>query len=143
MGYVEKSLGTEENIVLKGRFHWSYHLVAWASLLILGVVLVGLYIFIRMMIWMKTTEIAVTDQRVLVKRGWIRRSTEELSLGSVEEVNVAQGLWGRILNFGTLVVGGTGAGEIQTPNIADPVGFRRAISEARRRYTSQGGRNRR
>ena len=46
---------------------------------------------------MKTTEIAVTDRRIVIKRGWIKRSTEELSLSSVEEVNVKQASGGAYL----------------------------------------------
>lgn len=134
MGYVSKSLASDETILSEARFHWAYHLFAWGSLLLLGVVLIGVYIFFRMMIWMKTTEIAVTDRRIVIKRGWIRRSTEELSLASVEEVNVEQDFWGRVLGFGKLTVGGTGAGELNTPTIADPVGFRQTISEARGRF---------
>lgn len=134
MGYVEKSLASGEEIRARARFHWTYHLFAWASLLILGVIIVGVIIFARMMIWMKTTEIAVTDRRLVIKRGWLSRSTEELSLNSVEEVNVRQGFWGRILGFGKLMISGTGAGDVNTPNIADPVGFRTAISDARSRF---------
>lgn len=134
MGYVEKSLASDEEILCTARFHWSYHLFAWASLLLLGIVLVGIYIFLRMMIWMKTTEVAITDRRIVIKRGWIKRSTEELSLGSVEEVNIKQEFWGRLFGYGEITIGGTGTGELRTPNIADPVGFRQAISEARGRF---------
>ena len=134
MGYVEKSLASDEAIITRARFHWAYHLFAWGSLLLLGVFIIGIYIFARMMIWMKTTEIAVTDRRIVIKRGWIKRSTEELSLSSVEEVNVKQGFWGRVFGFGELTIGGTGTGELHTPSIADPVEFRQSISEARGRF---------
>lgn len=134
MGYVEKSLADDEIIVLKAKFHWTVHLAAWAALLFLGVALVGIYIFLRLIIWIWTTEIAVTDRRLLVKRGWLTRKTEELSLSSVEELNIVQGFWGRLLDFGKLIIAGTGAGEIITPPIADPVGFRRAVSQARTRF---------
>ncbi|MEM8771290.1 MAG: PH domain-containing protein [Pseudomonadota bacterium] len=134
MGYVEKSLASDETVRKKARFHWSYHFFAWASLIVLGVIIIGVVIFVRMMIWMKTTEIAVTDRRLVIKRGWLSRSTEELSLNSVEEVNVRQGFWGRFLGFGQLKISGTGAGDLATPNIADPVGFRTAISDARSRF---------
>lgn len=134
MGYVEKSLASDEVVQQKARFHWTYHLLAWGSLITLGIVLIGLYIFIRLMIWMKTTEIAVTDRRVVIKRGWLSRATEELSLASVEEVNIRQSILGRLLGYGKLSISGTGTAELKTPNIAAPIQFRRAISEARSRF---------
>ena len=131
MSYVKKSLAEGETIRSVASYHWSYHLFAWISLFLLGVLLIGVYIFARILIWMKTTEVAVTDRRIIIKRGWLRRSTEELSLASVEEINLRQNFWGRLLNFGELTISGTGAGDLQTPTIARPVEFRRAISDAR------------
>lgn len=131
MSYVEKSLAADETLVRKANFHWAYHVFAWASLILLGVILVGVIIFAWVMIWMTVTEIAVTDQRVLIKRGWLTRHTEELALQTIEEVNIDQGFWGRMLGFGKVTFGGSGSGEVKTPTIADPVGFRKAASDAR------------
>ena len=45
-------------------------------------------------IW--TTEIGVTDQRLIFKRGLLWRTTQELQLRAIEEVNLDQGLFGRL-----------------------------------------------
>ena len=134
MTYVQKSLADDETVVAFARYHWTYHLLAWGALLLFGVVLIGVYVFVKTQIWMKTTEVAVTDRRIVIKKGWLRRSTEELSLGSVEEINVRQGFWGRLLGFGELTISGTGAADLQTPTIARPIEFRQSISEARTRF---------
>jgi len=41
----------------------------------------------------------VTNQRLIFKRGLLWRSTQELQLRAIEEVNLEQGLVGRLLNF--------------------------------------------
>jgi len=129
--YVSKSLGTTETVLRRAGIPWTYHLQSWLSLLLLGVVLIGILIFVRMSIWISTTEFALTDRRVIYKTGWLSRKTEELALSSIEEVEVRQGFWGRAFGFGRLVLSGAGAGEVSSPPIADPVGFRAALSDAR------------
>ena len=57
-------------------------------------------------IW--TTEIAVTNHRLIVKRGWLARSTDELQLKAIEQVNFQQGFLGRLFDFGSGDVHGTG-----------------------------------
>ena len=46
------------------------------------------------------TEIGVTSERVILKRGFLTRHTEETQLSAIEEVNVDQGFFGRLLGFG-------------------------------------------
>jgi uncharacterized membrane protein YdbT with pleckstrin-like domain len=60
--------------------------------------------------WVKrrTTELAVTNRRVIYKRGFVRRHTIEMNMDKVESVDVDQSFWGRIFNYGTIVVHGTG-----------------------------------
>jgi uncharacterized membrane protein YdbT with pleckstrin-like domain len=79
-------------------------------------------------IW--TTEIAVTNQRIILKRGLIKRITHELQLRAIEEVNLDQDVLGRILNYGKISVYGTGEEEIVFPTLGDPLGLRRAMQEA-------------
>ena len=56
-----------------------------------------------------TTEIAVTDRRIILKRGFIRRCTIEMNLSKVESVDVDQTLFGRIFDFGSVTIRGTGS----------------------------------
>src|ERR1700732_2933486 len=56
-----------------------------------------------------TTEIAVTDCRVILKRGFIRRATMEMNLAKVESIDVDQTLSGRIFNYGNVTIRGTGS----------------------------------
>ncbi|MBI1186354.1 MAG: PH domain-containing protein [Alphaproteobacteria bacterium] len=129
--YVDKSLAADETIVMRGRWPWIYWFWAWAALVVLGVFIIGIVIFAVAAVRMTTTEFVVTDQRVILKRGFIRRQTNEIAVRSVEGANLMQSFWGRILGYGRLIVTGTGDARIEFPPMADPVGFRRAIENGR------------
>ena len=132
--YVEKTLAPGEEILYRVHFHWLYKLWAVIALLLLGIFLVGIYIFLRIMIRIWTTEIVVTNDRLVMKTGFVARHTEEVSLDKIEEINVEQSFWGRIFDFGKVDVRGTGEGNIQIPVIDDPLGLRKAIQNARTLY---------
>ena len=129
--YIEKNLVDRETLVYRARFPWWYHVVSWLWLLLLGVVAIGLVVFLVREIRARTTEMGVTSQRLILKQGWIAISTEELSLRTIEEINLTQSLWGRLVGFGRLRVSGTGEGAIAFPPSQDPHAFRAAIAEAR------------
>jgi uncharacterized membrane protein YdbT with pleckstrin-like domain len=74
-----------------------------------------------------TTEIAVTSRRVIVKRGLIRRSTIEMNAGRIESVEVDQSIAGRLLDFGTVEVRGTGGGIEPIAKVAAPLLMREAV----------------
>jgi uncharacterized membrane protein YdbT with pleckstrin-like domain len=80
---------------------------------------------------MWTTDFAVTSKRVVVKRGWLNRRTQELAVESVEGVSVQQSIWARLFGYGRVIVTGTGDATIVFPPMAHPVAFRRNIEEAR------------
>jgi uncharacterized membrane protein YdbT with pleckstrin-like domain len=129
--YVDKSLATGETIVARGRWPIAYWLGAWAALLLLWWIVLGVVIFALMWLHMKTTQFAVTNQRVVLKRGWITLHTQELAVGNIEEVRLEQTLLGRLFGFGRVIVTGTGEGVILFPPMAHPIDFRRAIENAR------------
>ena len=155
MSYIERSLGEGESVVARARFHWLYDLRAWLAVLVplaavVGVIVyademvreglmifavaltvVGFILFLTMMIKKWTTEIGVTSARFVKKTGFISLKTEEVALRNIEGVKVAQGVWGRVFNYGNLRIEGTGDDHVDIPNIDDPVGFRRAIQTAK------------
>jgi uncharacterized membrane protein YdbT with pleckstrin-like domain len=76
-----------------------------------------------------TTELALTNKRVIAKVGFIRRNTVELRLEKVEGLMVNQGIFGRILNYGSVSVSGTGGIKTPIPFISNPTNFRRVVNE--------------
>src|SRR5262249_39731164 len=146
MSYIDESLGRDEALHYRARFPAIYHAGAWACLIALGaagavamfggyalagtgLALTGGALFVSVMLPIWTTEIGVTTQRFIYKRGLIWRNSQELQLRSIEEVNLDQGLLGRLFNFGRIGLHGTGVGDIQLPSLADPVGLQCAIQE--------------
>jgi uncharacterized membrane protein YdbT with pleckstrin-like domain len=148
MGYVEQNLMPGEKVTYRATLHWIIY-AAPLLLTVLGLILIvssvgnpglivltglgvlvllpaGLFTFSR---WVtaKTSEFAVTNKRVIVKVGLIRRHTVELLLGKVESIGVDQNIVGRILGYGTIVVIGTGGTREPFKNIAEPLEFRRQV----------------
>jgi uncharacterized membrane protein YdbT with pleckstrin-like domain len=74
-----------------------------------------------------TTEIAVTDQRVIFKRGWICRATTEMNAGQIESVRLRQSVLGRLLDFGTIRIEGTGSTIELLRAVARPLEIRKAV----------------
>lgn len=75
------------------------------------------------------SEFVVTNKRVLVKTGWLNRHSTEILLRQVEGITVDQGIVGRMLDYGTIVVEGTGNDRTRYKGIAGPMGFRLAVQE--------------
>lgn len=80
-----------------------------------------------------TTEIAITDRRIIFKRGLVSRRVKEMRVENVESAEVTQTVLGRLLNYGDVDVRGTGVGDINLPPwIDDPIQFRKAVQRARK-----------
>lgn len=136
MSYVRQSLAQDEEVLMLAKFPWPFHLAAWGALLFLGILVVGVFIWLWMLIHFATTESALTTRRVVYKKGLLRRKTMELGVSTVEQIELKQGLWGRLFGFGTLEISGTGDSHIKTHPMANPVKFRRLLTDARARDRS-------
>ena len=148
MGYIENSLGSNEVLIARARFHWLHYAAAWlvlfaalaAAVLCYALystiwpaaafVTAGLVGFLAILVPVWTTEIAVTNQRVIVKRGVLARHTDEVELWAIEEANLEQSVLGRLLGYGRINVQGTGDDALEIPAISHPVRFRKAIQDA-------------
>lgn len=134
MSYIERSLLPNEHIVRRGRLPQSDWLglvlpavvALWFPILWLIVALIVLGTFTRR--W--TIEIAITNQRLIYRHGWIARKTEEVELRRIAEINLEQGPMGRICGFGRVLCRGVGSGGVKLPPIDNPMDFRRALQEA-------------
>lgn len=131
MSYIDDSLVAGETIVHRARVSW------WSQfgLVLLGLITLaafGLGLIFLAWAWInvRSTEIAITNRRVIAKFGFVKRSTVEINLEKVEALRVEQGVMGRILNYGTLFITGTGSSVEPIPSIADPLVFRRKFMEA-------------
>ena len=133
MSYIDESLVEGETLIHRARVSW------WSQfgLVLLGVVtlviVVGLVFLAMAWIRVRSTELAITNRRVIAKSGFVKRHTVEINLDKVEALKVEQGVWGRLLNFGTIFISGAGTSVAPIANIADPLVFRRKFMEATNR----------
>lgn len=148
MGYVDDNLMPGEQVSYRAKLHW----IIYAPAIVFGIVgilfialgvgnadlgfVVGLGIVLLLVagfvalsrgIVSKTSEFAVTNKRVIIKVGLIRRNTLELLLAKVESIRVDQGIFGRFLGYGTIVVIGTGGTREPFTGIAHPLEFRKRV----------------
>jgi membrane protein YdbS with pleckstrin-like domain len=70
-----------------------------------------------------TKEFGLTDRRVIIKSGWIGTHVREMPLGKIEAIRVRQGIEGKLLGFGTIIVTGSGGTHRRMVNVEDPFGF--------------------
>jgi uncharacterized membrane protein YdbT with pleckstrin-like domain len=117
--YVQQSLSPGEQVVYEAKLHW----IIFFSLKAL------LTLFIAPLIEYFTSEFAITNKRVIIKVGLISRRTLEMNLNKIESVNVNQGLLGRMLGYGTIVIVGTGGTKEPFAAISDPLTFRKKFQE--------------
>lgn len=75
----------------------------------------------------KATEMAVTNKRVIVKMGIAERRTLEILLSRIESVAVDETALGRLLGYGTVIVGGTGGTHERFERISHPLEFREQV----------------
>lgn len=107
-------------------------LLVWFSLLTaIGFFLCSILLGIQALAILLTTEFAVTNKRVMAKRGF---HTLEILLPKVESISVNQNVLGRLLNFGTVTVTGTGGTRESFRAIAEPVEVRKKIIHIIERY---------
>ena len=156
MSYVQHVLQPGETLLHKSKLHWLIYLPVLPFLAIfalgaalylgtqstgadaapgvlpLGLMAVGaagaLVSGFRAWLRRVTTELAVTDRRVIFKRGLVRRHTVEMNMDKVESVDVDQSVLGRIFNYGDVTVRGTGASIEPLRLIDDPLAFRSCVT---------------
>ncbi len=141
MSYVEKNLLPNEQVTYRAQLHWIIFalpvgvLLIAIALLFLGAhwivsaVIAGIGLILAIPPWIASlsSEFAVTNKRVLVKIGLVRRHSLELLLQKVEGIGVDQTLTGRLLGYGTITVSGTGGTREAFRLISDPLEFRRQV----------------
>jgi uncharacterized membrane protein YdbT with pleckstrin-like domain len=154
MSYVAEVLQPDEKVLVTSTIHWAIYLpgivlaaagfvgffygyggagadsamrdIVWAlSLLLLAAGFLSLF-----RAWFRrwTTEIAVTNRRVIYKRGFIRRYTVEMHMDKVESIDVDQTVLGRLLDYGDVIVRGTGTGFEPLHMIEAPIKLRNAVT---------------
>jgi uncharacterized membrane protein YdbT with pleckstrin-like domain len=75
-----------------------------------------------------TTRIMITHRRVIYRTGYIARRTVEMNKDKIESIDVNQSILGRLLDFGSITVKGTGGGIEAIPNVSAPFSLREHVA---------------
>lgn len=135
--YVQNSLISGEKIQKEADINWlsQWGNFALAALFILstlgngylGTALLGILFLVIAIINVTSTELAITNKKLIGKVGFIRRSSIDIPLSKIESINIDQGIIGRILGYGKVAVRGTGGNSVSIPFIKDPFEFRKTV----------------
>ncbi len=142
MSYIDNNIMVGEQVVYRTRLHWI--IFFWPMVLfifsllflfseegvrIIGAVLIliatvkGLSSFVNFV----TSEFGITNKRIIGKVGFIRRASIEVLLSKVEAIQIDQGLLGRMLDFGSIAISGTGGTKDPFHKISSPLKFRTMV----------------
>jgi uncharacterized membrane protein YdbT with pleckstrin-like domain len=153
VSYVRRVLEPGEAVLYATTVHWLVYGPAIFMLIIAiacfaaaggtgdsarGVLLIAAAIFLLLALlsWLPaalrraSTELVVTDRRVIYKSGLFSRHTIEMNRTKVESVDVDQSIAGRLLGYGTVTVHGTGGTLEPIRSVARPLTFRSHITAA-------------
>lgn len=141
--YIESNLARDEKVIIKAEVSWLsqfWYLLFGGLFTLSGLLMVltegsgffglflGIFLLAVAAINVLTTELALTNRRIIAKTGLIRRNTIELKVTRVESLEINQGILGRIFNFGSVIVKGTGGSSAPIPYINRPLQFREHVN---------------
>jgi uncharacterized membrane protein YdbT with pleckstrin-like domain len=144
MSYIQDNLLPGEHIVYKANLHkiiffwpafWLVISIVLFPIKDVGIPLGAIILLLSLILGTKaamkfiSSEFGVTNKRVLIKVGLIQRKSFETMLTKIEGIQVNQGILGRILNYGTIVVTGTGGSKEPFHSISSPLEFRKKVQE--------------
>lgn len=140
MGFINENLLKDEAVAYKAQLHWVIYMPACiCGVLFLATLAIPIVteLFLIAAIWfaisayMKqtTTEIAVTNKRLLGKTGFIKRDTIDLNLKKVESLYADQNIFGRMFDYGAVRIVRTGGSNFVVKGVLSPVAFKRAANE--------------
>jgi len=158
MSYIQDNLMPNEKILFSARVHPAVFIPAGMSFIFcVGFIVYGLtadeiskwFIFLtsgmfflftirlglEALTTLLTTEFAVTNRRIIAKTGFLNRRTLEMLIPKIESVAVYQNISGRLLNFGSVTVTGTGGTKERFGAIAEPIAVRKKINQIIENYS--------
>jgi membrane protein YdbS with pleckstrin-like domain len=154
MSYTEKIVQPGETVRFHSRVHWIIY-VRGVVIIMIGVLVavalqqldpnpggftvpslvaiaIGVVIGALSLIgawWRRlTTEVAITEHRIVYKRGFVRRHTFEMNMSKVESVHVNQSMAGRIFDYGDIIIRGVGSSFEPLRTISRPLEFRNFVA---------------
>ena len=156
MSYARENLFRGERIIYRTSLHWVIFIESF-SILTLGLIItfyternrdflgssvsfieymyMGIFIFggikfLLEFIRLRTSEFVVTTDRTMIKVGVLKRTSTSMPLSKIESIEIDQTIIGRLFNFGSIHITGTGTAESKFDYLSNPHKFRRKIQLA-------------
>lgn len=141
MGYIENNLVDGERVLYRAKISWTIFflpvllsiILIWlaskiAPIAVIIVVIFGIFVIGSSLLTFLTTEFALTDRRIIAKKGIFRQRSLEIMLNKIESVSISQSLGQRILGFGTVTVTGSGGTEEYFKSISRPTELQKQVN---------------
>ena len=142
MSKIENNLIAGESILYRANISWAAFIMPvvlsivliWmstkvADFVVVIVVIFTLYILLRILLAILSTEFVLTNRRIIAKRGIIRQHSIELMLSQVESISISQTLDGRLFGFGTVTISGSGGTHEYFKSISKPMELRKQVND--------------
>jgi uncharacterized membrane protein YdbT with pleckstrin-like domain len=147
MGYIEDNLMSDEELIHVTRLHPIVLLapamttsflaglisivrdIPWAFFVVAILLVLSAYRLVGRLVFFLTSEFGISSKRVLGKTGFIKRRSLDIVLVKVEAIRLDQNILGRLFNYGSVEVTGTGGTEEVLRFIPEPLAFRNTIQE--------------
>lgn len=98
MSYVSENLMKDEKLIYEGKTHWGTF-ISLKSLFTLGIL---------PLLEINTNSFGITDKRIIMKAGILSVNLLENNISRIDNIKIEKPLLGRILGYGTIVVGTAG-----------------------------------
>jgi uncharacterized membrane protein YdbT with pleckstrin-like domain len=143
LSYLKHILQPGETVRYQGSVHWILYLPAIVLAIIgavaaalgpIGLMVAALCFALALVLALRawfirwTTEIAVTNLRVIYAQGFIRRRSVEVHMDKIESVDVDQSVLGRLFDYGNVTIHGTGTTLEPFREIDRPIDFRNQVT---------------
>jgi uncharacterized membrane protein YdbT with pleckstrin-like domain len=136
----ETKTPVEEKVTYEARLHWvifgaplalfvaGLAIIPFNPLGAIGLLLASVAAILAAYWKLATTRIIVTPKRVIYRTGVIGRRTVEMNKDKIESIDVSQPILGRLFDFGSVTVKGSGGGIEAIANVASPFALRDRVA---------------
>ncbi len=129
--------------LLEGERPYWYGRMSWKAswdLILLGILTIwaygfGLLLFLLALSRVLASEYFVTNQRVYIKYGLLAKRAFEIKIEWITDVVVRQGVMGKILNYGNIIISISGqyTGSVIMAGVSDPMHIKTIIDDILRK----------
>lgn len=133
MSYIENNvLSNGEVIIERVSLHPLKLVMAWIwKVLGFWLLLIPLIKAIKLTIYYNSTEMVITNRKVIEKYGWISVHCDEMSLNKIENITVKSSFWGGLFGYGDVIIQGANRNNVNFKGVSKPEQIRKIIDNSR------------